>query len=390
MRHFASLSELQLEALFYQPPTTLTKYSPKQEIAYALGATLYIPATKDRLYERLNSSPIQDASSVVLDLEDAIGDDEVKDAEDQLLHEVWSIYRSTHSMEHLPFLFIRVRSHKQLKRIAQSLGVALTTITGFVFPKFTTSNGEMYLEGLQEIQATYNTPLYAMPIIETPELIYKESRIEQMTALKELLDRYQSSILNIRIGATDLCGLYGIRRTTNSTIYDIGLMKDFISDLTNFFGRKGDAYTISGPVWEFFQSNRVLKPQIRQTPFRQSYGETGLHLRKDIINEYLDGLIQEVLLDKLNGLTGKTIIHPTHIVPVNALQVVSKEEYLDACNILENRGRNGVTKSPSANKMNEMKPHQYWAEEIIKKSKAYGVFQDGHTYVSLLKEPASV
>ncbi len=53
--------------------------------------------------------------------------------------------------------------------------------------------------------------------------------------------------------------------------------------------------------------------------------DSGVKLREKIINKSIDGLIREVLLDKANGIIGKTIIHPTHIIPVEALYVVSHE-----------------------------------------------------------------
>ena len=49
----------------------------------------------------------------------------------------------------------------------------------------------------------------------------------------------------------------------------------------------------------------------------------------------MDGLIREILMDIANGLTGKTIIHPSHIKVVQALNVVTFEEYLDALTINE-------------------------------------------------------
>ena len=95
--------------------------------------------------------------------------------------------------------------------------------------------------------------------------------------------------------------------------------------------------------------------------------------------------MREVLLDKANGLIGKTIIHPSHIIPVQSLYVVSHEEYIDACSILSNNnGEVGVLKSKFSNKMNEIKPHLSWAKKIISRSKIYGVFNEHQTFTSLL------
>ena len=106
-----------------------------------------------------------------------------------------------------------------------------------------------------------------------------------------------------------------------------------------------------------------------------------------MINQYLDGLIKEVMMDKNNGLMGKTIIHPTHIKPVHAFGVVSYEEYMDAVSILESmESEGGVLKSHFSNKMNEMKPHYNWAKKILNKAKVYGVFHEQNSYIDLLTE----
>lgn len=230
--------------------------------------------------------------------------------------------------------------------------------------------------------------LYAMPILETKKIIEKETRMDELLSIKKVLDNYKHLILNVRIGATDFCGLYGIRRNAETTVYDVAIIRDCISDIVNVFTRVDSAYVVSGPVWEYFTTKeRVLIPQLRETPFRKRYGKAGMNMRTQLIDKHMDGLIREVMMDITNGLTGKTIIHPTHIKPVQALNVVSYEEYLDACNIIEsNNGEIGVVKSSFSNKMNEIKPHLYWAQKIILKSKVYGVFHEGFTYIDLLKQ----
>ncbi len=72
-----------------------------------------------------------------------------------------------------------------------------------------------------------------------------------------------------------------------------------------------------------------------------------------------------MLLDKANGLTGKTVIHPTHVAAVHALSVVTHEEYCDAGDILGTSTRGGVAASAYGNKMNESKPHAAWARRIM-------------------------
>ena len=64
--------------------------------------------------------------------------------------------------------------------------------------------------------------------------------------------------------------------------------------------------------------------------------------------------------------------------------VVSKEDYMDASNIIDS-SLDGVIKSDYFNKMNEIKPHEKWAKEILLKAKIMGVFQDGKSYKELLQ-----
>ena len=98
----------------------------------------------------------------------------------------------------------------------------------------------------------------------------------------------------------------------------------------------------------------------------------------------LDGLIREVELDRANGLTGKTVIHPSHVAAVHALSVVSHEEYTDACDVLAEGGRGGASASTFGNKMNESKPHAAWAHRTLLRAGVFGVVREGVSFVDLL------
>jgi len=93
-------------------------------------------------------------------------------------------------------------------------------------------------------------------------------------------------------------------------------------------------------------------------------------------------LLRELLVDKVNGFVGKTIIHPSHIKFVNAMQTVTREEYQDAKQILDTDG--GIIKSLKSNKMNEINPHRNWANCILNRAKAYGVIEDEKSLIKLL------
>ncbi len=395
MEFFTYFYKDEIKRFFFQKPQAFTKYSNRERLSYGLGATLYMPATRPNIHQEILSKKHEGLTSLVIDLEDAVGDNEVTGAEEMLINELLKLYGELYkgflSYMDLPLMFIRIRNLEQFKRVTEQLGDAINLLTGVVLPKFSAENGEELLMEVQRIH-TNEHPFYAMPILETAKIIQKETRMEELMSIKNLLDRYKDNILNVRIGATDFCGLYGIRRSADTTVYDIAVLRDCISDIINVFQRFDSPYIVSGPVWEYFSAKkRMLKPQLRQTPFRERYGDEGLKWRAKLIDEHMDGLIQEILMDIANGLTGKTIIHPSHIKVVQALNVVSYEEFVDASNIINAAtGEIGVMKSNFANKMNEIKPHYYWAKKTILKSQLYGVLHEEFTTIDLIKKEVYV
>ncbi|WP_223593339.1 HpcH/HpaI aldolase/citrate lyase family protein [Neobacillus bataviensis] len=395
MRFFTYFYENEMEQYFYQKPQSFSKYSERELLSYGLGATLYMPATRPNIHQEILSKKHDGLTSLVIDLEDAVGDKEVQRAEKLLIRELLHLFGELNkgflNFEDLPLMFVRIRDLEQLKRLAEQLGDAIRLLTGAVLPKFNAENGEDLLSEVRKLH-TEQHPFYAMPILETAKVIQKETRMEELLSIKQQVDRYKEIVLNIRIGATDFCGLYGIRRNADTTVYDIAVLRDCITDIINVFQRFDNPYVISGPVWEYFSAkNRMLKPQLRQTPFRERYGDEGLKWRAKLIDNHLDGLIRETIMDIANGLTGKTIIHPSHIKIVQALNVVSYEEYIDASNIVKAAtGEIGVMKSEFANKMNEIKPHYYWAKKILLKSQLYGVLHEEFTNIDLIKKEVYV
>jgi hypothetical protein len=167
------------------------------------------------------------------------------------------------------------------------------------------------------------------------------------------------------------------------TAYDVQLVASVIGDVVNVLGRAdGTGFTVTGPVWEYFRSQeRMFKPQLRQSIFTGRAEE----LRTAIIDHDIDGLLREIELDRANGLLGKTCIHPSHVLPVHALSVVSLEEYSDATDILQpQRSGGGVVRSAYTNKMNEVKPHRAWAERTLLRAELFGVAREGVGFVDVL------
>ncbi|WP_342441608.1 HpcH/HpaI aldolase/citrate lyase family protein [Lysinibacillus sp. FSL K6-0057] len=382
MQHFAT----EAETIFYKKPQPFTKWESPDILSYALGATLYMPASMPTIVSLIRSQKYKELTSLVIDLEDAVGDSELVDCEAKLIEDISELYALYQQkqllLQELPLLFIRVRHVEQFQKLTTALGKKQEILTGYVFPKFTAEQGARYFELLEQTILENDLILYGMPILESREVLYKESRMEALLGIKEVLHHYRARVLNVRIGATDFCGIYGIRRRMDSTIYDISVIRDCIADIVNVLGREEDGFIISGPVWEYFNNQRVLKPALRVTPFSE---KGALDARKALLDDCLDGLMKEVLMDKQNGIVGKTIIHPSHIRVVHALYAISYEEYLDALSIIENNdGRKGVMKSHYANKMNEIKPHMRWAQRILKQAHVYGVYHESVDFASLL------
>ena len=396
MRFFSYFADMDLDHLFYQKPYYFDKYSNRDQLSYALGATLYMPAVRPNFHQDILQQKQNGLTSLVIDLEDAVADLELKKAESSLIDELWKLYKKSRNndfsvMDGLPLLFIRIRDLEQFKRIYGQLGEATELLTGVVLPKFEVESGRDLLKEVRRI-STKQQPFYAMPILETKKVINKETRLKELWQIKQLLDEYKENILNVRIGATDFSGIYGIRRSADTIVYDIAVLRDCMADIINIFQRVDSPFVISGPVWEYFSSkDSVLKPRFRQIPFRERFGDAGLNCRTGFIDPYTDGLIREVLMDIANGLIGKTVIHPTHIKIVQALNVVPYEEYVDALNVTESAtGENGVRKSHFSNKMNEIKPHFYWAQKVLLKSQLYGVLNEEYTNIDLIKKEVLV
>lgn len=371
MEHFLHIPEEEKNNLFFKMPEYFDRNTPLETLSIALGATLYIPAVHPKLLTYLMTSKYKALTSLVICLEDGIADKEVQQAEERVIHTFLQLQQGINAgslkKERLPLLFIRTRSTQQLKKLLKERCIT-QWVTGFSLPKFNSIEGAVQLQLIQEASNVIGEKLYAMPILETRQIMDLTTRVEELIGIKKILDPFKEMILNIRIGATDFSSIYGIRRNMNTTIYDINVLRDCITAIINLFGKE-DEYTISGPVWEFFNHhNCLLKPELRQRPQLLARAE--------------EGLLKEIILDKVNGLCGKTVIHPSHITYVNALFTVTKEEYEDAKQILETT-HCGVIKSKQANKMNEIKPHTYWAKKIIRRAKIYGVINDGEDYTSL-------
>ncbi|MEV0745833.1 HpcH/HpaI aldolase/citrate lyase family protein [Streptomyces sp. NBC_01220] len=381
MRHFGHIAPATRGDLFFREPCDFNAGSPAPVLAAALGATLYSPATRPRLADDVIKQACRGVVSMVLCLEDSIDDSEVPGAEENLVRQFADL---ADRGGELPLLFIRVREPHQITDLARRLGASVRLLSGFVLPKFTQERGVPFMEALTKAESAAGQRLFAMPVLESPELLHLETRQESLRKIADTVDTYRDRVLALRLGVTDFCSAYGLRRAPDMTAYDVRIVGDVIADVVNVLGRAdGTGFTITGPVWEYFRlQERMFKPQLRRSPFLEGRAE---ELRTALIEHDLDGLLREIELDRANGLLGKTCIHPSHVAPVHALSVVSHEEFSDAQDILRpERDGGGVLRSSYTNKMNEVRPHRAWAERTLRRAQVFGVAKADVGFVELL------
>ncbi|MFB7085798.1 HpcH/HpaI aldolase/citrate lyase family protein [Streptomyces sp. NPDC056296] len=382
MRHFGQIAPDVRKRLFHQEPCAFTADSPARLLSAALGATLYSPATRPRLADDILKQGASGVVSMVLCLEDSIDDADVPVGEANLVRQFTDL--AARSVDDIPLLFVRVRTPEQIPDLVRRLGPAVRLLSGFVLPKFTEERGVPFLEALSAAEAAVGHRLFAMPVLESPDLLYRESRVQTLEGIFRAVDKYRDRVLALRLGVTDFCSSYGLRRGPDMTAYDVQIVASVISDVVNMLARAdGTGFTVTGPVWEYFRvQERMFKPQLRQSPFLEVQA---VELRQKLIAHAMDGLLREISLDRANGLLGKTCIHPSHVLPVHALSVVSHEEFSDAQDILRpERGGGGVLRSAYTNKMNEVKPHRAWAERTLLRAEVFGVANEDIGFVELL------
>ena len=377
MRHHA----YQPSSKFVMEPVSFNKYSDRELLRYCLGATMYMPGTKDFLQPILTKK-YPGLTSMVMCFEDACREELVPEAEQNVIRLLDALNaeldKGAIQYEEIPLIIFRVRNLEQFRHFSGMLRPEhIHLITAFNFPKFNAENGEAYFAYLEELNQRFGEVIYGMPILESKEMAYLETRIPELMGVKEILDRHKQLVLNVRVGGTDWSSVFGVRRGVNYTIYDIMTVADCLKDVLNVFSRHND-YSVSGPVWEYFRATKDMKFGEMPETINRS-----LFKQHTLINDAVDGLLRELLLDCANGFIGKTIIHPTHIPYVNGMLAVTREIYDDAMQILGTGG--GVIKSSSGNKMNEIGPHRCWAEKILMRAKAYGVIEDESKYIDLFE-----
>ncbi|WP_122544953.1 HpcH/HpaI aldolase/citrate lyase family protein [Pseudomonas viridiflava] len=291
---------------------------------YALGATLYMPATRDDILDVVFAEKLPELRSLVVCLEDAVALIDIETALLNLRQVLTRIQDRGGRPANGPLLFVRPRD-AAMARILNDWPL-IAHVDGFVVPKLslkTLSSWE---------QAVTNPALALMPTLETPEVFNPTAMVELGQALKANLDE---RIIALRIGGNDLMGCLGLRRNPAMTLYGTP-MGYVIPMLAGVMGSQG--FALTAPVFE-----QLATPDILQ---------------------------QELTLDIANGLVGKTAIHPSQVnIIQNALRVSLED--MNSARMILNSVAPAVFKYNDA--MCEPATHYKWATHIMERAKWHGV-----------------
>ncbi|MGV8842948.1 MAG: HpcH/HpaI aldolase/citrate lyase family protein [Pseudomonas sp.] len=294
---------------------------------YALGATLYMPATREDLLEVVFGEKISGLRSLVVCLEDAVAELDVNVALSNLQCLLEDIHARGGRPGEGPLLFVRPRTAEMAARLND--WALIRHVDGFVLPKLTLNNLRAWEA------AVASSPLCLMPTLETPEVFDPGAMSELRAAL---LEGGAERIIALRIGGNDLMGCLGLRRNPRTTLYATP-MSYVIAMLSGIMGSAG--FALTGPVFEQLDNLPLLE--------------------------------EELALDIAHGLVGKTAIHPLQIPIIHRALQVCPEDLLAAQLMLQ-------AEAPAVFQFNgsmcEPATHSKWARGIVERARWHGVRGD--------------
>ncbi|HYG48955.1 MAG TPA: HpcH/HpaI aldolase/citrate lyase family protein [Allosphingosinicella sp.] len=303
--------------------------SPDRTEAIALGATLYLPGTRQHLAPIALGRRYKLRSAVIC-LEDSIRRDEAPAA----MRNVAALLGALPGDGSRPMLFIRPRDPAMLEALLRLDGIE--RIDGFVLPKATADSLPDYLA----------CPLHAhhrlMPTLETREMFDPA----EVRRLRDQLLAVRPRVLALRIGGNDLLRLLGARRSSVRTLYE-GPLAATVAGLAAAFAPHG--FALSAPVFEHFAGDALLR--------------------------------EEVERDIEHGLVTKTVIHPRQIAVVEAAYAVAREELAEAKAIL---APDGPAVFALAGSMCEPATHRPWALTIVRRAEIFGIRREPETIAAVL------
>lgn len=291
---------------------------------FALGATLYMPATLPDLYAVMVGKKIPGLRSLVVCLEDAITEADAPLALARLRSVLARFTCRDLPDTARPLVFIRP---KNAAMTATLLGWReIAEIDGFVIPKLDLSSLAGWsgmLEGSRHL---------LMPTLETPNVYNPAAVLELGQALRAA---FGERILAIRIGGNDLLGCLALRRPRLATLYDTP-MGYVIPMLAGVLGAQG--FYLTAPVFE-----HLAMPEL---------------------------LCREMDLDIAHGLVGKTAIHPCQLPLIHEGLKVPADD-LNCARLIVQGARPAVFKHNGA--MVEPATHYNWAVRTLERAKWHGV-----------------
>jgi hypothetical protein len=201
MQHFEHLSVDDRAGLFFRAPEHFSRSADVATLSVALGATLYMPATRPTIARDLVRQRAKGAMSSVICVEDAISDEDVQAGEANAVAQLTE-FSDTNADDAAPLVFIRVRHPEQIASIAGRLGDAVRILSGFVLPKFTDISGAAYLDALEDTSRSLGHRLLGMPVIESPRSSTASRARTALVGIQRLLAKHRPSVLAVRTGAT--------------------------------------------------------------------------------------------------------------------------------------------------------------------------------------------
>lgn len=310
---------------------------------YALGASLYMPATRGDIWQVINRSKLESIDSIIICLEDAVSESDVEMALVQLqtLLTTWAQHlqqlshnstdtEDTKTAVTRPLVFVRPRHPQMLLALSSFEHIEL--IDGFVLPKVDMLSLSNWRMACQYIDAGS----LLMPTLETAAMFNPLHNQELAVALQEGFDQ---AVFALRIGGNDLFAALRMRRPHNSSVYDTAI-GSLIYQLLGCFVPHG--FYLTAPVFEYLDQPTLF--------------------------------MQELTHDVSLGLVGKTVIHPTQIPLVHQAFCVPASVHDEAKAILDSEAK-AVFKYN--NTMLEPATHRAWALEVIERAQIFGVVEDG-------------
>lgn len=284
-----------------------------------LGASLYVPATRNDLIAIGQGRQIADLRSVIFCLEDSI-------AQSDLPMALEHIRLTLPYLEAAKLCFVRTRNPETLEQLLNLRHIE--RLHGFVLPKISPDNLGDYLKVIRH--ATLGFAFHYMVTLETKETFSSS----QMERLRDLLLASELPVLSIRIGGNDLLNLLALRRQRGIDAYatPLGLV---IKQLLTIFKPAG--FHISAPVYDFTDDPETLA--------------------------------RETTIDVQHGLISKTAIHPRQISIIEATYQVPSHDVLAAQAIL---APNAPAVFRLDDQMCEPATHRNWAERILRQAQVYG------------------